>query len=119
MGQAVAGGGPLGCAPHPLTPRYPTSSQTGDGGDPVRWEDSFTGPIPVDAVGGDADGKLRWASASDPLAQSLEDHQEVFAAGPYVQAFASGRPAVIHDATLEPRWGEITEERRPRHLRCW
>jgi hypothetical protein len=42
------------------------------------------------------------ASASDPLAQTLEDNQETFAAGPCLQAFASGRPAVIHDATLEP-----------------
>jgi GAF domain-containing protein len=65
----------------------------------------------VDAAGimlADADGKLRWASASDPLAQTLEDNQEVFAAGPCLQAFVSGRPAVIHDATLEPGWGEIT-----------
>jgi GAF domain-containing protein len=57
---------------------------------------------------GDADGRLRWASASDPLAQTLEDNQETFAAGPCLQAFASGQPAVIDDATLEPRWGEIT-----------
>jgi GAF domain-containing protein len=65
----------------------------------------------VDAAGimlADGDGKLRWASASDPLAQTLEDNQETFAAGPCLQAFASGQPAVIHDATLEPRWGEIT-----------
>jgi putative methionine-R-sulfoxide reductase with GAF domain len=65
----------------------------------------------VDAAGimlADADGKLRWASASDPLAQTLEDNQETFAAGPCLQAFTTGRPAVIHDATLEPRWGEIT-----------
>jgi putative methionine-R-sulfoxide reductase with GAF domain len=65
----------------------------------------------VDAAGimlADADGKLRWASASDPLAQTLEDNQETFAAGPCVQAFASGQPAVIHDTTREPRWGEIT-----------
>jgi putative methionine-R-sulfoxide reductase with GAF domain len=65
----------------------------------------------VDAAGimlADADGRLRWASASDPLAQVLEDNQETFAAGPCLQAFASGRPAVLHDATLEPRWGEIT-----------
>jgi hypothetical protein len=65
----------------------------------------------VDAAGimlGDADGRLRWASASDPLAQALEDNQETFAAGPCLQAFASGQPAVIGDATLEPRWGEIT-----------
>ena len=64
----------------------------------------------VDAVGimlADADGKLRWASASDPRAQTLQDNQEVFASGPCVQAFASRRPAVMHDATLEPRWGEI------------
>jgi GAF domain-containing protein len=65
----------------------------------------------VDAAGimlADHDGKLRWASASDPLAQTLEDNQETFAAGPCLQAFASGRPAVICDATLEPHWGEIT-----------
>jgi GAF domain-containing protein len=64
----------------------------------------------VDAAGvmlADADGRLRWASASDPLAQTLEDNQEVFAAGPCLQAFASGRPVVMHDATLDPRWGEI------------
>ena len=37
----------------------------------------------VDAAGimlADADGRLRWASASDPVAQTLEDHQETFAA---------------------------------------
>ena len=65
----------------------------------------------VDAAGvmlADAHGRLRWASASDPLAQSLEDNQEVFAAGPCLQAFAGGQPVVMHDATLEPRWGELT-----------
>jgi GAF domain-containing protein len=64
----------------------------------------------VDAAGvmlADGDGKLRWASASDRRAQSLEDNQEVFAAGPCIQAFVSGQPAVMHDATQEPRWGEI------------
>ena len=65
----------------------------------------------VEAAGimlADADGRLRWASASDPLAQTLEDNQETFAAGPCLQAFASGQPTVMHDATLEPHWGEIT-----------
>ena len=65
----------------------------------------------VDAAGimlADHDGRLRWASASDPLAQTLEDNQETFAAGPCRQAFITGQPAVIHDATLEPHWGEIT-----------
>jgi putative methionine-R-sulfoxide reductase with GAF domain len=65
----------------------------------------------VDAAGimlADTDGKLRRASASDPLARTLEDNQETFAAGPCAEAFTSGRPAVMHDATLEPHWGEIT-----------
>jgi hypothetical protein len=55
----------------------------------------------------DADGQLRWASASDQRAQTLEDNQELFAAGPCMQAFTTGRPAIMHDATLERRWGEI------------
>ena len=55
----------------------------------------------------DADGRLRWASASDERAQTLEDNQEIFAAGPCAQAFTSGRPAVMHDATMERRWGEV------------
>jgi GAF domain/ANTAR domain len=65
----------------------------------------------VDAAGimlADAAGKLRWASASDPHAQTLEDNQELFTAGPCIQAFTSGQPAVMCDATLEPHWGEIT-----------
>jgi GAF domain-containing protein len=65
----------------------------------------------ADAAGimlADLDGTLRWATASDQRAQTLEDNQEVFAAGPCMEAFTSGRPAVMHDATLERRWGEIT-----------
>ena len=64
----------------------------------------------VDAAGimlADADGRLRWASASDQRAQTLEDNQEIFAAGPCAQAYTTGKPAVMHDATLERRWGEI------------
>jgi GAF domain-containing protein len=55
----------------------------------------------------DLDGNLRWASASDQRAQVLEDNQELFAAGPCAEAFNTGRPAVMHDATTERRWGEI------------
>jgi hypothetical protein len=44
------------------------------------------------------------ASASDPLAQALEDHQETLAAGPCLDAFTSGQPAIMHDAALESRW---------------
>jgi GAF domain-containing protein len=53
-------------------------------------------------------GRLRWASASDQRAQVLEDNQEVFAAGPCAEAYTTGRPAVMDDATMERRWGEIT-----------
>jgi GAF domain-containing protein len=56
----------------------------------------------------DIDGRLRWASASDQRAQTLEDNQEVFAAGPCMEAYTTRRPAVMHDATMERRWGEIT-----------
>jgi len=31
----------------------------------------------------------------------------VFAAGSCAQAFTTGKPAVMHDATMERRWGEI------------
>jgi signal transduction protein with GAF and PtsI domain len=65
----------------------------------------------VDAAGimlaGD-DGTLRSASASDQRAQILEDSQERFAAGPCAQAFTTGRPVVMRDATSEPSWGEVT-----------
>ena len=64
----------------------------------------------VDAAGvmlADNDGNLRWASASDQRAQTLEDRQESFAAGPCTQAFATGRPAIMRDTTLEPRWGAV------------
>jgi GAF domain-containing protein len=64
----------------------------------------------ADAAGimlADMEGKLRWASASDQRAQVLEDNQEVFAAGPCSEAFTTSRPAVMHDATMERRWGEI------------
>jgi GAF domain-containing protein len=65
----------------------------------------------VDAAGimlADNDGTLRSASASDQRAQTLEDSQERFAAGPCAQAFTTGRPVVMRDATLEPGWGEVT-----------
>ena len=64
----------------------------------------------VDAAGimlVDNDGTLRSASASDQRAQALEDSQERFAAGPCAQAFSTGRPVVMRDATLEPCWGEV------------
>jgi hypothetical protein len=60
----------------------------------------------------DADGNLHWASASDQRAQALEDNQEIFAAGPCAEAYTTGQPAVMHDATMEQRWGEIAPDLR-------
>jgi hypothetical protein len=71
----------------------------------------------ADAAGimlADLDGSLRWTTASDQRAQTLADNQEVFAAGPCMAAFTSGRPAAMRDATMERRWppgGRL--ERRP------
>jgi GAF domain-containing protein len=65
----------------------------------------------ADAAGvmlADADGQLRWASASDQLAQAIEDNQELFGQGPCQDAFAHARPAAMHDTRTERQWGEIT-----------
>jgi GAF domain-containing protein len=65
----------------------------------------------ADAAGvmlADADGQLRWASASDQLAQAIEDNQEIFGQGPCVDAFANARPAAMRDSRSERQWGEIT-----------
>ena len=56
----------------------------------------------------DADGQLRWASASDQLAQAIEDNQEIFGQGPCMEAFAQAGPAAMHDSRREPQWGEVT-----------
>jgi len=65
----------------------------------------------TDAAGvmlADADGQLRWASASDQLAQAIEDNQEIFGQGPCMDAFTHARPAAMGDSRREPHWGEIT-----------
>jgi GAF domain-containing protein len=65
----------------------------------------------VDAAGVmlvDADGQLRWASASNQLAQTIEDNQEIFGQGPCMDAFANTRPATMADSRTEPQWGETT-----------
>ena len=62
----------------------------------------------VDAAGvmlADADGQLRWASASDQLAQAIEDNQEIFGQGPCMNAFAHARPAAMHDTVPNPSGG--------------
>ena len=57
----------------------------------------------------DADGQLRWASASDQRAQTLEDSQERLAQGPCAVAFSQRLPAAIRDIRVEPDWAEFSQ----------
>jgi GAF domain-containing protein len=57
----------------------------------------------------DAEGQLRWASASDQTTQALEDGQERLAQGPCAVAFSQRLPAAIRDISTEPEWAEFTK----------
>src|ERR687890_735685 len=57
----------------------------------------------------DAEGQLRWASASDQSAQTIEDGQERLAQGPCAVAFSQRLPAAIRDVRTEPEWQEFTQ----------
>jgi GAF domain-containing protein len=57
----------------------------------------------------DAEGVLRWASASDQTAQTVEDGQERLAQGPCAVAFSQRLPAAIRDLRTEPDWQEFTQ----------
>ncbi len=57
----------------------------------------------------DADGQLRWASASDQTAQTIEDGQERLAQGPCAVAFSQRLPAAVGNIHTDPDWGEFTQ----------
>jgi GAF domain-containing protein len=57
----------------------------------------------------DAEGQLRWASASDQTAQTLEDGQERLAQGPCAVAFSQRLPAAIRDIHTEPDWDKFAK----------
>src|SRR5215217_3604996 len=57
----------------------------------------------------DAEGQLRWASASDQTAQTLEGGQERLAQGPCAVAFSQRLPAAIRNIKLEPDWQEFAQ----------
>ena len=57
----------------------------------------------------DAEGQLRWASASDQTAQTVEDGQERLAQGPCAVAFSQRLPALIRDIRVEPEWAEFAQ----------
>jgi GAF domain-containing protein len=56
----------------------------------------------------DQEGLLRWASASDQSAQTMEDNQERLAQGPCAVAFSQRLPAAIRNVRTEPDWGDFT-----------
>jgi GAF domain-containing protein len=57
----------------------------------------------------DADGQLRWASASDQTAQTVEGEQERLAQGPCAVAFSQRLPAAIRNIHTEPGWEEFAQ----------
>jgi len=57
----------------------------------------------------DAEGQLRWASASDQTAQTLEDGQERLAQGPCAVSFSQRLPAAIGNIHTDPDWGEFAQ----------
>jgi GAF domain-containing protein len=57
----------------------------------------------------DAEGQLRWASASDQTAQTVENEQERLAQGPCAVAFSQRLPAAIRNIKLEPDWQEFAQ----------
>ena len=57
----------------------------------------------------DAEGQLRWASASDQTAQTVEDGQERPAQGPCAVAFSQRLPAAIGDIGVEPEWAGFAQ----------
>src|SRR5215212_8932479 len=57
----------------------------------------------------DQEGALRWASATDQSAQTVEDGQERLAQGPCAVAFSQRAPAAIRDVNTDPDWQEFTK----------
>ncbi|HET6749286.1 MAG TPA: GAF domain-containing protein, partial [Actinomycetes bacterium] len=57
----------------------------------------------------DAQGQLRWASASDQAAQTVEDRQERLAQGPCAVAFSQRLPAAVRNVSTEPGWDRFAQ----------
>jgi GAF domain-containing protein len=81
----------------------PTVQQITDAAKQLFWADA-AGLMLVDS-----EGALRWASASDQTAQTIEDGQERLAQGPCVVAFSQRLPAAIANLHTDPEWGEFTK----------
>jgi len=57
----------------------------------------------------DAEGQLRWASASDQTAQTVENEQERLAQGLCAVAFSQRLPAAIRNVHTEPDWDRFAQ----------
>ena len=57
----------------------------------------------------DANGQLRWASATDQTAQNVEDGQERLAQGPCAVAFSQRLPAAIANIHTETDWQDFAQ----------
>ena len=57
----------------------------------------------------DAEGQLRWASATDQTAQTVENEQERLAQGPCAVAFSQRLPAAIRNIHTEPDWDKFAQ----------
>jgi GAF domain-containing protein len=54
-------------------------------------------------------GALRWASASDQVAEAVEAGQERLAQGPCMIAFAQRAPAAVQNISAEPGWRALAQ----------
>ena len=57
----------------------------------------------------DAEGQLRWASATDQTAQTVENEQERLAQGPCAVASSQRLPAAIRNIHTEPDWDRFAQ----------
>ena len=55
---------------------------------------------------------LRWASATDQRAQTLDTFQQELGRGPVMRAFLERRPAVIRDVATDAQVAEVAGELR-------
>jgi putative methionine-R-sulfoxide reductase with GAF domain len=63
-------------------------------------------------------GALRWASASDQVAEPVAAGQERLAQGPCMLAFAQRAPVAVRDLSAEPGWRDLAQVRIDEGIRA-
>jgi GAF domain-containing protein len=66
----------------------------------------------------DEQGALRWATASDSSALTVEAGQERYAQGPCAEAFAERSPVAVDDVIGHHRWREVAKAMTEEGLRA-